>query len=68
MPKLKTKQGVAKRFRVTKSGKIKHKKSNLRHILTTKGPKRKRHLRGMGQVAAADEKRIQLFLPYGHRG
>ena len=65
MPKLKTKKGSAKRFRIRKSGKIKHKNANLRHILTSKSPKAKRHLRGPGQVAGADKKSIRVTMPYG---
>ncbi len=44
MPKVKTHKGAAKRFKVTGSGKVKYKKANLRHILTTKNSKRKRQL------------------------
>jgi large subunit ribosomal protein L35 len=36
MPKLKTKSGAKKRFKVTGSGKIKRKKAYARHILTKK--------------------------------
>ncbi len=46
MPKVKTKSGAAKRFRVLGSGSIKRSRANLRHILTKKSTKRKRHLRG----------------------
>jgi large subunit ribosomal protein L35 len=37
MPKLKTKSGAKKRFKVTGSGKIKRKKAFKNHILTKKG-------------------------------
>ncbi|HCW92371.1 MAG TPA: 50S ribosomal protein L35, partial [Flexistipes sinusarabici] len=33
MPKLKSHRGAAKRFKITASGKVKHKKQGLRHIL-----------------------------------
>ena len=46
MPKMKTKSGAAKRFRVHGSGGIKRSRAILRHILTKKSTKRKRHLRG----------------------
>ena len=36
MPKIKTKSGAAKRFRVRGSGGIKRSRANLRHILTKK--------------------------------
>lgn len=64
MPKLKTKKGAAKRIRLTKSGKIKVKKANLRHILTSKSPKRKRQLRKHAYVAGADQEKIYKILPY----
>ncbi|MEE9597137.1 MAG: 50S ribosomal protein L35, partial [Acidiferrobacterales bacterium] len=44
MPKMKTNRGAAKRFRKTASGGFKRRHSHLRHILTTKSRKRKRHL------------------------
>ncbi|MFN0316282.1 MAG: 50S ribosomal protein L35 [Burkholderiales bacterium] len=64
MPKLKTKRGAAKRFRVMGSGAIKRTRSNLRHILTKKTTKRKRQLRGMTAVCAADVKSVKAMLPY----
>ena len=46
MPKMKTKSGAAKRFRVRASGSIKRGQAFKRHILTKKTTKNKRHLRG----------------------
>ncbi len=66
MGKLKTKSGLKKRFRFTKKGKIKRKKNNLRHLLTTaKSSKRKRHLRQGTYVSDADAHRIRRMMPYG---
>ncbi len=66
MPKQKTKKSAAKRFTLTGSGKVKHKKQNLRHILTKRSPKRKRQLRAAGMIAEADARRIRKqMLPYG---
>lgn len=65
MPKLKTRRGAAKRFRTIKSGKIKRKRSKLRHILSSKTTKQKRHLRSKGYVSKADEKRIKRLLAVG---
>ena len=45
MPKMKTKRNAAKRFKVSGSGKLKRFKAGARHLLTRKGPKRKRRLR-----------------------
>lgn len=66
MPKQKTKSSAAKRYSLTGSGKVKHKKQNLRHILTKRSPKRKRQLRAAGFIAEADAARIRKqLLPYG---
>ena len=64
MPKMKTKKGAAKRFRVRASGSVKRGQAFKRHILTKKTTKVKRHLRGMTEVHAADEKLIRAMLPY----
>ena len=45
MPKIKTNRAAAKRFRVTGSGKVKRNKGFKSHLLSSKGKKRKRHLR-----------------------
>ena len=63
MPKLKTNRGAEKRFKKTASGGFKRKQSHLRHILTKKTTKRKRHLRGTEMVAAADVPSIRHMLP-----
>ena len=65
MPKLKSNRGAAKRFKVTKKGKVKAKKGNLRHILTTKNRKRKRHLRKPKLLTQANQKQVKRLLPYG---
>lgn len=65
MPKLKTKKGARKRFKLTATGKVKRKKAYLRHILTSKGSKGKRHLRAAGLVNKVDVGQIRQLLPYG---
>ncbi len=62
MPKMKTNRGAAKRFRVTKSGKIKRNQSHRRHILTKKSTKRKRHLRSDSYVCECDVPSIKKLL------
>jgi len=62
MPKMKTNSGAAKRFRKTGSGGYKHRAANRNHILTKKSTKRKRNLRGMDQVAAADQASIRRMI------
>lgn len=64
MPKMKTNKAAAKRFQVTGSGKVKHKKAGRRHILSTKSPKNKRQKRADGILSKGDEKNIKRMLPY----
>jgi large subunit ribosomal protein L35 len=64
MPKIKTNRGAAKRFKKTASGRFKRKQSHLRHILTKKSSKRKRHLRKMTLVHKHDEGLVKKMLPY----
>lgn len=62
MPKMKTKRGAAKRFKVTGSGKIKRKKAYKSHILTKKSRKRKRALRKSTLVSDGDIGRVRRML------
>ena len=64
MPKMKTKSGAAKRFKVRGSGSVKRSQAFKRHILTKKTTKAKRHLRGTTEVVAADVKSVRAMLPY----
>jgi large subunit ribosomal protein L35 len=64
MPKLKTHRGAAKRFSLTKSGKIKRSKAYKRHILTKKSTKRLRGLRKTAYISSVEEKKIRKLLPY----
>lgn len=63
MPKMKTKRGVAKRFKKTASGKFKRRHNYKDHILTKKSPKRKRGLRKAGLVSNADQGKMKRMLP-----
>jgi len=64
MPKLKTRRGAAKRFKVTGTGKVRRKHAYLRHLLSTKTRKQKRRLRQPTLVAATDVKAIKRLIPY----
>ena len=64
MPKVKTHRGAAKRFSLTKSGKVKRNKAYRRHILTKKSTKVKRHLRGKAFVFEGEAKNIRKLIPY----
>ncbi len=62
MPKMKTKSGAKKRFRLTATGKIKRKHAYKRHILTKKSKKQKRNLQHTGLVSKADTRNVLLTL------
>lgn len=64
MPKLKTHRGAAKRFSLTKSGKVKRSKAYKRHILTKKSTKRLRGLRKTAYISDVEAKKIRKLLPY----
>ena len=64
MPKMKTKSGAAKRFKVRGSGSVKRSQAFKRHILTKKTTKAKRQLRGTTGVHDADTAAIKAMLPY----
>ncbi len=64
MPKMKTRKGAAKRFKVRGSGSIKRGQAFKRHILTKKTSKNKRQLRGSTAIHAADVAAVKAMLPF----
>lgn len=64
MPKLKTNRGAAKRFKPRLGGGYRRAQSHLNHILTKKRTKRKRQLRSLELVSAADKPAVRRLLPY----
>ncbi|MBI3140917.1 MAG: 50S ribosomal protein L35 [Rhodocyclales bacterium] len=64
MPKMKTKSGAAKRFKVRPGGSVKRSQAFKRHILTKKTTKAKRHLRGAASVHDSDSASVRAMLPY----
>ena len=65
MPKLKTKSGVKKRFKLTASGKVKAGVAGKRHRLISHKGKYIRQNRGTDVLAAPDATRVKLWIPYG---
>ena len=61
--KLKNNKSAAKRFRVTKNGKVLYSKQGRRHILTGKTSKRKRQLGKVGALKECEAKRVRKLLP-----
>jgi|TARA_Y100000296_G_scaffold87349_1_gene132488 large subunit ribosomal protein L35 len=65
MPKLKTKSGVKKRFKLTATGKVKHGVAGKRHRLISHNAKYIRQNRGTSVISDADAKTIKKWAPYG---
>jgi len=62
--KIKTKKAAAKRYKITKNGKVLINKMGKNHILKKKNAKRKRRLRQPGTLKKCETKRIVKMLPY----
>ena len=62
MPKKKTHKGSAKRFKITKHGKLKRRQASLRHLATGKTRKTKRHLRSPKILKGATFKRLYRLM------
>jgi len=67
MPKQKTHKGTKKRFRLTASGKAKHRAAGTSHLASRKSKKRRRNLRGTKVLHGAMLKQITKALA-GHSG
>lgn len=66
MPKLKTKKGIAKRFKLTKSGKIKYHACGKSHLASSKKTARLRTLRKPRTLSDNKQaKYLKRMLPYG---
>ena len=63
---IKTKKSVAKRFKITATGKVMRARAGKRHLLSTKNSKRRRSLGTSKQVDATDTYRITQSLPWSH--
>ncbi len=62
MPKLKTHRGAAKRFKITATGRVKHRRAFRNHILTKKPAKRMRQLKAMQTMKKGDERHVKRML------
>jgi large subunit ribosomal protein L35 len=62
MPKQKTHKGTKKRFRLTASGKAKHRSAGTSHLASRMSQKRKRKLRGTDVVDESNAKIIRKAL------
>ncbi len=64
MPKLKTHRGLAKRVKITATGKVKRARAYHSHLLSSKSPKRKRNLRKTVIVHSTQEETMKKLVPY----
>ena len=66
MPKLKTKSGAKKRFKITGTGKVLYQQSGKRHGMIKRSTKQIRDHRGTAVLFKTDgEKIVKFFLPNG---
>lgn len=64
MPKMKTKSGAKKRFRLTGTGQVRANVAFKRHNLRKRSKKMKRQARGTMILCDQDARIIKQFLPY----
>ena len=65
MPKLKTKSGAKKRFRLTASGKVRAGQAGKQHGMIKRTNKQLRNSRGTLILAPQDAKNVKKLIPYG---
>ena len=68
MPKLKTKSSAKKRFRLTKSGKVKMPQAGKRHGMIKRTKSQIRKQRGTTIMSKQDSKIVKSYMPYSLRG
>ena len=64
MPKLRSKSGAKKRFRLTASGKVRMNQRGKQHGMIKRTNKQIRNQRGTTIMSPADAKIVRKFLPY----
>ena len=64
MPKMKTKSGAKKRFKMTASGKVKSGQAGKRHGMIKRSNKVLRNARGTTTLSAADATIVKKYMPY----
>ncbi|XWN32536.1 MAG: 50S ribosomal protein L35 [Devosia sp.] len=65
MPKMKTKSGAKKRFKLTAKGHVRASQAGKRHCMIKRTPKFIRSARGTTTLSDADARIVKKFLPYG---
>ncbi len=62
MPKMKTHSGAKKRFKLTASGKVKHRQAGKRHLNEHKSTRRTRRLDRDGILTGGDARKARKLL------
>ena len=62
MPKMKTRRGASKRFRVTGSGKLRRNKANHRHMLIRRSKSARRKMRQSDTISQQDSKKVRRMI------
>lgn len=60
----KTRKAVAKRFKITATGKVLRQQASRRHLLSNKSAKRKRQMAKSTLVHETDVDRIKMNMPF----
>jgi large subunit ribosomal protein L35 len=63
---IKTRKAVAKRFKITATGKVLRPRAGKRHLLSSKNAKRRRSLGTEKEVDSTDTYRVTQNLPFSH--
>jgi len=64
MPKLKTKSGAKKRFKMTGTGKVKFTQAGKRHGMIKRTAKFVQKARGTAVLSDSDAKIVKKYMPY----
>ena len=65
MPKLKTKSGAKKRFKLTASGKVRSTQTGKQHGMIKRTNKQIRNQRGTTILSDPDARIVKKYMPYG---
>jgi large subunit ribosomal protein L35 len=65
MPKLKTHKGAKRRFHITGTGKVMHRKGSISHLRVRKSKRAKAQIARPQMAADPMQKRVHRLLPYG---
>jgi large subunit ribosomal protein L35 len=65
MPKLKTHKGAKRRFHITATGKVMHRKGHISHLRTRKSQRATHQISKKMMASDSMQERVHRLLPYG---